>query len=1035
MKKIIYLFICISSYSYSQTTLVSDINASGDSDPKLLTNVNGTIFFSANNGTDGEALWKTDGVTTSLVKDIRTAGGGAPANITRLLPVGNSVFFRANDDNNGKEPWFSDGTELGTNMILNINAGSASSTPNNYINHSGIVYFLATDGINGAELWTSDGTSGNTSMVRDINPGAGGSNPQNLVVFNSQVFFAATDGTSGFELWRSDGTSGGTVQVLDIQPGANSGLPKFLTDVNGTLFFQADDGTNGIELWTSDGTGGGTSLVTNINAGGSAFIRYITNLNGSAIFQADDGATGAELWISDGTALGTVQVADINPGATGSTPENFMMAGGILYFTADNGTNGVELWRSDGTGGGTFMVSDINVGAGSSNPDNLTDVNGALYFSANDGTNGTELWKTDGTAGGTVMVENTNAAGSSNPNNFAVKNSVVYYAANDGVVGNELRSTVLNQATNLTVGATTASTIDLSWTNGSGTRRMVIARAVDNTYREPVDGISYVANAEFLSGSNIGGAHYVVYDGTGESVTVTGLGATSTYYFTVFEYIGTGNEIDYIVKNKENVPGTTVGVTEPTSIASNMTFSAVTQSSFQVNWNNTGDGARRIVVARKGSAVTKVPTDGVTYASSGTFAGGGANLGGEQYVVYDGTGNSFTLSGLTNTSTYHLAVFEYNGTGGTENYLTTNSLKGSQMTSAPVQSEPTTIASNMTFSEISETSYRVTWNNTGNGARRIVVARRLSSVTKKPSDGVTYSSNNQFAGGGANLGGQQYVVYDGTGNTFVMTGLDYSTTYHLAVFEYNVGVPGTENYLTSISLTGSQATGGVTEPTLIASNLVFGTTTSSTMDISWTNSGNGANRIVVVRKIKAVSRFPEDGISYNSNNVFAGGGSNLGGGQYVVFDGPGNSFTLSGLEASSTYHIAVFEYNGSSGNENYLTSSYLTGSNTTSAPALMAQENDNALPINSKLSDDIHISRVRISDSEITVNINNSPEATGYVEIYDGNGRLLGRKDVNTTELNNVIFDRTLLGTNRFFIIRLITPKGVESRKYLTNQF
>ncbi len=1021
--KIIFLVLIANSLS-GQTVLVSDINGSGDSNPALMRNVNGTIFFSANDGTNGEALWISDGTDagTTLVKDIRTGGNGAPANITRLLEVGNSVFFRANDDTSGKEPWFSDGTESGTNRILDINPGAGSSIPNNYINFNGTVYFLATDGTNGAELWTSDGTPSGTSMVSDINP-SGNSNPQNLVEFNAQVYFAATNGTNGFELWRSDGTDAGTTQVLDINSGANSSFPKFLTDVNGTLFFQADDGTNGIELWTSDGTGAGTSLVTNINAAGSAFIRFITDLNGSAVFQADDGINGAELWISDGTAGGTSMVLDINPGGS-STPENLIVAGGILYFTADDGSNGIELWRSDGTGAGTFMVSDINT-SGSSNPDNLTDVNGALYFSADDGVNGEELWKTNGTSGGTQMVDDINTSGSSSPAHFTVRNSVVYFAATEAVNGNELRSTVLNQATGLQVTGTGSNSIDLSWTNGSGTGRIVVAREGGATYREPVDGVDYTASANFGEGSNIGGAHYVVFDGTGQNVTVTGLNATTTYYFTVFEYVGTGSEIDYITAGKENVSGTTSGASEPTTIASNMVFSETTTTSYRVTWNNTGDGARRVVVARRGAAVTKVPTDGVTYNANNVFAGGGSNLGGQQYVVFDGTGDNFVLSGLDPSTTYHLAVFEYNGTGGNENYLTSQSLTGSQATDAPIVSEPTTIASNMVFSEISTTSYRVTWNNTGDGARRIVVARRGAMITKVPTDGVTYNANNVFAGGGSNLGGQQYVVFDGTGDSFVLSGLEFSTTYHLAVFEYN-GTGGTENYLTSISLTGSQLTAGISEPTTIASNMTFGTITSSSIEVNWNNTGDGARRIAVARRNAPVSRFPQDGATYNFSNVFAGGGSNLGGAQYVVFDGTGSSFTLSGLDASTTYYIAVFEYNGTGGNENYLTSTYLENFATTGSGGLGSRKKQLSLD---EKGENFNVV-VQQSSNEIEVQLHGAKYSGSLVTVFDLNGKLLGSRTSATGTYNSITFGRTILGPQKVFILRITTYEGTETRKY-----
>src|SRR4051812_12663058 len=53
--------------------LLKDINpGSGNSTPTILTNVNGTMYFSASDGATGQELWKSDGTAagTVLVKDI-----------------------------------------------------------------------------------------------------------------------------------------------------------------------------------------------------------------------------------------------------------------------------------------------------------------------------------------------------------------------------------------------------------------------------------------------------------------------------------------------------------------------------------------------------------------------------------------------------------------------------------------------------------------------------------------------------------------------------------------------------------------------------------------------------------------------------------------------------------------------------------------------------------------------------------------------------------------------------------------------------
>ncbi len=127
-----------------------------------------------------------------------------------LTAVGNTLYFRANDGTNGYELWKSDGTANGTMMVKDINNGSGSSYPYQLTAVGTTLYFQANDGTNGYELWKSDGTANGTMMVKDINNGSGSSDPSHLTAFGNTLYFRANDGTNGTELWKSDGTATGT---------------------------------------------------------------------------------------------------------------------------------------------------------------------------------------------------------------------------------------------------------------------------------------------------------------------------------------------------------------------------------------------------------------------------------------------------------------------------------------------------------------------------------------------------------------------------------------------------------------------------------------------------------------------------------------------------------------------------------------------------------------------------------------------------------------------------------------------------------
>lgn len=107
------------------------------------------------------------------------------------------------------------------------------------------------------------------------------------------------------------------------------------------------------------------------------------------------------------------------------------------------------------------------------------------------------------------------------------------------------------------------------------------------------------------------------------------------------------------------------------------------------------------------------------------------------------------------------------------------------------------------------------------------------------------------------------------------------------------------------------------EPTQGSTSLFATGTTCNSVNLSW-QSGNGANRLVVVRESQPVSIQPLDGSTYTPNAVF-GQGTDLGNGNYIAYSGNGNSFTLSGLQPDSAYFLSIYEYNGSLGATNYKT--------------------------------------------------------------------------------------------------------------------
>ncbi|HET8838455.1 MAG TPA: hypothetical protein VFM82_05600, partial [Flavobacteriaceae bacterium] len=477
-------------------------------------------------------------------------------------------------------------------------------------------------------------------------------------------------------------------------------------------------------------------------------------------------------------------------------------------------------------------------------------------------------------------------------------------------------------SSNLSFSSIDGNRMRLNFTEGNGERRLIIAKAGSPVTAIPVDGIEYL-DGDFGEGNEIAPGEFVVYNGNYSYPTIYGLNHSTTYYFKIFDFNGSDFSTQYLTSSY--LEGSQSTLTNPTTQASNITFSNVVGSTMDVNWTN-GDGSGRILIARANEAVNVEPEDLVDYYSwSGAFGNSSYEIGTGNYVLYEDDGNSVNITNLDPNTTYHFALFEYNGNDG-KIYLTSTSITnpaagatGSQATSA----YPTINATGMSFDNIdgNRLIFRVYSNQEGNGEKRIVIAKQGSPVTAEPVNGIEYTADNTF-GDGQEIAPGEFVIANDDNISSYLYGLQPSTVYYFKVFEYN-GSGTNTYYLKTTDANGdpvfeaNQST--LTNPTTQASNITFSDVLVTSMTVNWTN-GNGSGRILIARANEAVNVEPEDLVDYYSwGGAFGNSSYEIGTGNYVLYEDDGNSVNITNLDPNTTYHFALFEYNGNSGKV-YLTS-------------------------------------------------------------------------------------------------------------------
>jgi hypothetical protein len=165
---------------------------------------------------------------------------------------------------------------------------------------------------------------------------------------------------------------------------------------------------------------------------------------------------------------------------------------------------------------------------------------------------------------------------------------------------------------------------------------------------------------------------------TTASYTPPSFGGTTIYYRC--KVTCTGSSL-FDVTNTATIAPPVI----PTTQASSLAFTSVSYSGFTASWTN-GNGNRRIVYVSDAAITDPTNNSGAAALTANTtYSGTG------QQIVFDGTGTSVTVTGLTLGTTYNVKVIEYTRCGSNpyDNYFNvTSGTNSSTVTTSSTSSVP-----------------------------------------------------------------------------------------------------------------------------------------------------------------------------------------------------------------------------------------------------------------------------------------------------------------------------------------------------------
>jgi uncharacterized protein YjdB len=701
--------------------------------------------------------------------------------------------------------------------------------------------------------------------------------------------FAITSTDAASSVLSDRATLGGTITAEGNATVSERGVCYSLAtnntdpEIGGTGVTKETNGT---------GTGSFDEIISSLTDGVQYYFKaYATNPEGTSYGSAFNFTTlkNAPSTQATNIAFSNIQTNQLTATASGGNGDYRLIIakeGASVSVVPVDGTEYTGT-SSFGTGqqigSGNYVVS-----AGSGSNVTITNLSEdtRYYFKVFEynNTNGDIAYKTDGFSAG-------------NPTDTITTKSAPSTQASDLIF-----SDILNEG------------LTIDWTRGDGDSVMIVAKAGSTLTETPTPGSAYSPDANFIDGDPLGGG-YVVYTGIGETVTVTGLTASSEYTFKAFEFNNQEPFTSYMNSGGTDNPASqyTVG-TEPSVQANDIEFSNIQAGEVTLSWTPGTGGGNRLVLAHEGAAVDSAPIDGFAYSTNSIYSTGD-EIGLGNYVVYNSNGTGVTVSNLLPETTYHFKVFEYSGTGIAVNYKSEDGVLNNPNDITTSVGEPLSQVDMLSISNLTPQTLTLNWLR-GSGDSVLIVAKAGSTLSATPTDETHYDTSAVF-GSGNTIATGVYAIYKGTGTSVNITGLTAGMEYTFKAFEYN-SISDNPNYQDADATDNplSRYTLAV-EPSPQATDIVFSNIEATQLQLDWTKgTASGTNWLVLASTSDIGSTSPTDGVGYTADADFGNGDpiSSC----YVVYNGASNSAAITNFLPNTSYYFKVFEYTGTNTSSNYI---------------------------------------------------------------------------------------------------------------------